>query len=231
MKELIDFHAHIIPHMDHGSANTPTARTQLSMMQAAGVTDVCATSHFYPQDILPDDFLSHRAIRFSRLLSVMGNTPRPRILLGAEVLVCKGMENMERLDALCFEGTNVLLLEMPFNADAWSDSLLHTVEEIGKRGLRPVMAHVDRYPAPLVEELFEMGFQGQINAEALAGLIRPKHLLRWIGEGRITGFGSDLHGCAPKGYKAFTKLQKTMPAQVESVMASAAELLKNAKRY
>ena len=231
MAELIDFHAHILPHMDHGSGRTATAVDQLAMIGQAGVTTVCATSHFYPQDILPEVFLEERESCLKLLLKGYGHGRRPSILLGAEVLICQGLENMEGLRDLCVQGTDVMLLEMPFTHGDWDRSLYNTVREIKKQGINPVLAHVDRYPKESIEELFDMGLYGQINCDSLVKLFKPKHLLRWIEDGKIVAFGSDLHGNNPKSYAPFTKVMSTMTDHVDHIMRTTATLLKDAKRY
>ena len=43
-----DFHAHILPGMDHGSTSTETTRNQLSAAKELGISTIVATSHFYP---------------------------------------------------------------------------------------------------------------------------------------------------------------------------------------
>ncbi len=229
--ETIDFHAHILPHMDHGSTRTATAKEQLSLIHTAGVKTVCATSHFYPQDVLPDVFIEERRDSLRTLLNAVGREPRPRIILGAEVLICPGLENMEGLSSLCIEGTNVLLLEMPFTHDSWDRRLYHTINEIRKQGIRMVLAHVDRYPADSIEELFDMGLTGQINADSLHKLFKPKHLLRWIDEGCIVALGSDLHGSDPKSYVPFTKTVGSVGDRMERIMTATAALVKDAKKY
>lgn len=231
MTELMDFHAHFLPHMDHGSGRTATARAQLALMQKAGVTTVCATSHFYPQDTLPADFLLDRRESLRCLLDAYGDAPRPRILLGAEVLICRGLEKMEGLADLCVVGTNVLLLEMPFTHGGWDRTLFDTIRAIRKQGINPVLAHVDRYPRHLIEELFHMGLYGQINTAALSRLIKPKHLLRWMDEGHIVALGSDIHGCDPRSYAHFGKVAASMAQRVEPIMQATAELMKDARRY
>jgi protein-tyrosine phosphatase len=45
---IIDFHAHILPGLDHGCKDLTTAVTQLKMAKKAGIDVVVATSHFYP---------------------------------------------------------------------------------------------------------------------------------------------------------------------------------------
>ncbi len=231
MAELIDFHAHILPHMDHGSGRTATAVDQLAIIGQAGVTAVCATSHFYPQDILPEVFLEEREDSLKALLKGYGYSRRPSILLGAEVLICQGLENMEGLRDLCIDGTNVMLLEMPFTHGDWDQTLYRTVREIAKQGINPVLAHVDRYPKESIEQLFDMGLYGQINCDSLTKLFKPKHLLRWIEEGKIVAFGRDLHGNNPISYAPFTKVMNTMTDHVDHIMRTTATLHKDAKRY
>jgi protein-tyrosine phosphatase len=229
--ELIDFHAHILPHMDHGSSRTATAKGQLTLIQSAGVKTVCATSHFYPQDVLPEVFIEERRASLKTLLAAMGAAKRPNIYLGAEVLICKGLENMEGLERLCVEGTDVLLLEMPFTHDTWDNDLFRTVHEMKKKGYRIVLAHVDRYPSDLIEEMFDMGVQGQINVGSLNKLFKPKQLMRWIDEGSIVALGSDLHGCDPKAYAPFTKVVGSLGERAERIMRTTEAMLKSAKKY
>ena len=229
--EILDFHAHILPCMDHGSQGASEGKKQLAMMQAAGVQTVCATSHFYPQKILPSAYLEKRDAGLKMLLHACGDSPRPCIIPGAEVLICAGMEEMEELECLCMEGTNVLLLEMPFIGTAWNQSLYDTVRRIAQRGIYPVIAHVDRYPSHLVKRFFDMNITGQINALPLTRLLMSRDLLRMMEEGSIAALGSDLHGSDPKGYAPFTKLPRFYPRICEKVMAKTATLLRNAKRY
>ncbi len=229
--ELMDFHAHILPHMDHGSKHTATACEQLKLIHEAGVSEVCATSHFYPQSTLPERFLENRADSRRHLLHKLGNAPRPRLLMGAEVLICPRLEHMEGLKDLCIEGTNVLLLEMPFTKTPWDREIYETLQAICDMDIQPVLAHVDRYPDMLIEELFARGMCGQINAVSLNRFFKPKYLLRWIDEGHIVALGSDLHGSEPKAYAPFKKIVSTMPDRVNFVMTRTAELLQNAVRY
>ena len=228
---MIDLHSHLAYGFDDGAVDREVCCRMLEAYAAGGVTTVCATSHFYPQDILPEVFLEEREDSLKLLLKGYGHGRRPSILLGAEVLICQGLENMEGLRDLCVQGTDVMLLEMPFTHGDWDRSLYNTVREIKKQGINPVLAHVDRYPKESIEELFDMGLYGQINCDSLVKLFKPKHLLRWIEDGKIVAFGSDLHGNNPKSYAPFTKVMSTMTDHVDHIMRTTATLLKNAKRY
>lgn len=224
-----DLHAHILPHMDHGCGSTATAVAQLALMQETGVSVAAATSHFYPQSILAGDFLEMRDESMARLLATIADAPRPRILPGAEVLICPGLENMDGLRRLCYAGTNLLLLEMPFTNRTWDRALYHTIHEIQRQGIRPILAHVDRYPPHLIEGLFrDMGLWGQVNAESLTHLIKPKHILRWMDEGHIVALGSDLHGKDPKGIMPYRKVLTAMPERIERIMETTERLFAGA---
>lgn len=228
--KFIDFHAHILPRLDHGSRSSQVSMNQLRLMQAAGVDTVCATSHFYPQEILVESFLKAREASFVRLTEVMGDTPRPKIILGAEVLICEGLDQMEGLEGLCLEGTNLLLLEMPFSAGAWNRRLYQTVADIADRNICPVFAHVDRYPQKLIEPLFDMGFTAQLNVSSLDRFFKPKHLMRWIEAGEITALGSDLHGDAEESYLPYTKVCAALKEQTPRIMAATERMLLSAVR-
>ena len=124
----LDYHAHILPRCDHGSDGVETSLRQLAMAAEAGIRTVCATPHFYPHRENAAAFLERRA----RCAAALPRRPElPRILLGAEVLICDGMERLDDLPRLCLEGTNELLLEMPFYA--WPSSLWDTLfAQIGR---------------------------------------------------------------------------------------------------
>lgn len=92
--------------------------------------------------------------------------PSPQILLGAEVLICDGMDRLDGLEKLCLENTNELLLEMPFFR--WSDEIRETLYKLNDiTDIQIVLAHADRYPADDIEELIAEEIPLQLNAECL----------------------------------------------------------------
>ena len=109
----LDYHAHILPGCDHGSDGLATSLKQVEMAASAGVKTICATPHFYPHKESVESFLRRRKKTAGLLLRELPENA-PLIQLGAEVLICDGMERLDGLNRLCREGTNELLLEMPF---------------------------------------------------------------------------------------------------------------------
>ena len=127
----------------------------------------------------------------------------PRILLGAEVLICDGMERLDDLPRLCLEGTNELLLEMPFYA--WPSSLWATLFALCERqDIHIVLAHADRYPKENIERLIREGIPLQLNAVCLTKPIKRRRYLEWIQNGYVKYLGSDIHMLGD-GYRDWKK--------------------------
>lgn len=223
---ITDFHSHILPGADHGSNSVETSAAQLSIIRRLGVKNVVATPHFYPSRDSVKSFLERRTESVKELRSVM-KPDDPMVFVGAEVLICEGIENMEGLEKLTVFGTNCILLEMPMMK--WSERLLETVEKISKMNLTPVMAHVDRYPSKLVEELLELDVKAQINPSAFASRRQRKHTMKWLEEGKIEALGSDLHGADERAYKDFLQASNLLGEYAEEINRSMLKLLEGAK--
>lgn len=197
-----DYHAHILPGCDHGSDSVETSLKQLKMAKSAGVETICATPHFYPNNESVKSFLSRRSRTFEKLKAASAEND-PKILLGAEVLICDGMDRMENLPDLCLEGTRELLLEMPFYE--WPDNIWDTVFSLNdNEEIDIVIAHADRYPAKNIEVLIDAGIPLQLNAGSLTHVLRRSKYMSWIENGHVAYLGSDIHGLGD-GYREFEK--------------------------
>lgn len=201
---MCDFHSHILPAADHGSDSEKTSHSQLDIIAKAGVSAVVATPHFYAHRENVDTFLARRQ-KCADVIYPYAKELGIQLHLGAEVLLCPGMEHMEGLEKLCIEGTNTLLIELPFAY--WSNGLISTLYEISLMDFNIVMAHIDRYLNRKIEAVFDIPkLSYQLNASALCRLVGRKKLLSLIDDGYISAIGSDLHGT--KGYRDFTKAVK-----------------------
>ncbi len=199
---IIDFHAHILPSADHGSSSLQMSLKQLEFARAHGVDRIVATPHFYPDRHDVKSFLARRNNSWDELKSAKG-ADLPKIALGAEVLICDGIERLCGLERLCISGTNVILLELPFSFFKleFRDSVFHLV----KNGFNAVLAHADRYDPADIDTLLQYGAKIQLNAESLSGIFIPKHIKRWILQGDVVALGSDIHGNDKSAYKKFSK--------------------------
>ena len=219
------FHAHILPGLDHGSKNLENSLNQIKLAKESGVDIICATSHFYGEQISVESFLENRARSWLELKANL-EEGSPRILLGAEVLAFEGIDRLPHIEDLCLMGTNMLLLEMPFTH--WSDRLIDSVEALSERGdLKIVLAHVDRYDKKQVESLLALeGVKGQVNVSALTRHVQSGYLREWMKDRRIVAVGSDIHG-TKTGYSEWQSVKQRYPEEWKAVMRETEALLSN----
>lgn len=193
---MTDLHMHVLPGMDDGSKDVSTSIAMLERSAAYGVDTVAATSHFYAEDNNITQFLARRQSSYDRLMGAMGSRDDlPQLRLGAEVLYFNGMSAVDDLDALCLEGTDLLLLEMPFVS--WTDRVLREVEAIQRSGLQVVAAHIERYmdiqPRRTMEAFFDLNTFIQCNGEFFLSRWTARRALRMFKQGQIHFLGSDAH--------------------------------------
>lgn len=203
----LDYHAHILPECDHGSDGVKTSVQQVSMARAAGIRTICATPHFYPHKESLDPFLAKRKKCWDALRPLLG-PESPSIQLGAEVLICDGLDRMDGLPLLCREGTNELLLEMPFYR--WPENLWDTLFELHDRDdIQLVIAHAERYPAEDIENLIRAGIPLQLNSTCLTRPLHRRRYLTWIRNGSVRYLGSDIHMLG-KEYEDWSRCSKLL---------------------
>lgn len=213
--DVADFHAHVLPRADHGSNSTKTSISQLEIARKNGVSRIVATPHFYPHVHTLDAFLEKRNAAYNELLKSKSND-LPEIKLGAEVLLCQGMEKLSGIEKLCFEGTNVLLLELPFSyfKEEYCDSVACMID----MGIDVILAHADRYPHENIESMINAGVSKiQLNASSLSGFIKNKHAYDWMSRGLVVALGSDIHASDEKAYKNFDKAKSKIREHLDFI--------------
>ena len=193
---VIDFHSHILPQLDDGSNSVDTSLEMLRRSAQDGVDIMVATPHYYGTRHPLKVFLERREASWQRLQGSL--TPDlPRIRLGAEVAFHSGVEDQEGLEQLCIQGTNYLLLEMPFAA--WTGYELDVLSTLAlDRGVRIILAHFERFYSlqhdqDLLARMLELPILLQINAGALLSFQRRGRWLKWLGQGKAHLLGSDCH--------------------------------------
>ncbi len=191
---MIDLHSHILPGIDDGSRDLQMSNTMLCTMQQQGVETVVATPHFYALQDNPENFLQSRTEAFEKL---QPEENMPRVLLGAEVAYFDGMSNTDQLEKMQLGNSGLLLVEMPFGP--WSPRMIREVCLLPVQlGLRPVLAHVDRYRRKdqlprYAGELLEQGVLFQCNAQAFIDVTSRRWALGQLAHDQIHFLGSDTH--------------------------------------
>lgn len=204
---FIDFHAHVAPGIDHGSADLGHSIAQLDAARNAGVGAIVASSHFYLSDgIAPVDFVTARDLALDELRHVAPEGPR--LIPAAEVHLTPGLSELEGLKLLRIGSTEMILIEMPYGVpDPWSyDELI----AVAARGFHVIIAHVDRYPRGCVENLARLGFDMQVNADAASSFFGLRRVMPYIRSGAVKALGSDVHQQPDKSYADFARAAKKL---------------------
>lgn len=191
---IADMHTHVLPGIDDGSPDVGVSLEMLRTMEGQQIRRVAATPHFYAAHDTPERFLRRR----EEALRALGPVEGLELRLGAEVHYFEGISDCDALEDLAIEGTGLLLVEMP--GTPWPERSFDALLEIRrKRGLIPVIAHIDRYITPLrsygiPERLARLPVLVQLNSGALLRRSTRAMALRLIRQGRVHLLGSDCHG-------------------------------------
>lgn len=221
LMDICDFHSHIMPHADHGCTSVDEALEQLKLARDNGVTRIISTSHFYPHRDSVDSFILKRDRAYASLAERM-TADMPRIRLAAEVLLCANMDTMPDLERLCIRGTNVILIELPFND--FGSEYVHAVEGMIQNGYRVILAHAECYEPENIEKMLDAGALIQINASALLSIFPKRSVSGWIKRRRVIALGSDIHGADKRAYKYFRRAVKRLGGYAEYIQRKSDEI-------
>lgn len=200
---VTDFHTHVLPGMDDGSASVSESIAMLREAFRQGITHVVATPHFYPQKDSPEEFLRRRQVAEDRLREQMAReTDLPSLSVGAEVYFFPGMSNSDTLSLLTIGKNRYIMLELVNSP--WSEYIYQEVQGIyEKQGLTPIIAHVDRYIRPfrtygIPYRLEELPVLVQANADFFLNRRTASLALRLLKSDRIHLLGSDCHNLSDR---------------------------------
>ena len=198
MSKVIDFHSHVLPSVDDGSNSIAESIAMLRMEAEQGIRHVIATPHFYAQHDTPEHFLKKRLEAERHLREEMQKyNGLPQISIGAEVYFFNGISETDAILELTIDKKRCILIEMPHAP--WTEAMYRELEGIYvKRGLVPIVAHVDRYIRPfrtfgIPQRLAELPVLVQANAEFFLNRGTSTMALRMLRDGEIHLLGSDCH--------------------------------------
>jgi protein-tyrosine phosphatase len=196
---IIDMHSHILPGVDDGSRSTEESAQMMRQELEHGVRKMVATPHFYAQKDSVNAFLERRSRSRQRLMEAIQGEPFSQIELrsGAEVYYFDGIGHASMLPKLCIEGTDSILLEMPFCQ--WTMQMYEELVEILEdQHIDVILAHIERYyeyqkDKSVWEEIFSLPVTPQINAESFLKWKYRRKCFGFLGEGYEAVLGSDCH--------------------------------------
>lgn len=194
---MIDFHSHIIPGIDDGSESAEMSVEMLRISTQHGVTDVVSTSHCYPrcrESI--EHFLDRRRRGMARLSAAMAESDMslPKIHLACEVNMYTDIAEFDNIGELRIGNTDYIMIEMPY--DPWKEWMIDSVYKLTVKGLKPIMAHIDRFlmqDKAMLESLYELDVLYQVNAELFADKKMSKFADKLLSDGHAHVLGSDMH--------------------------------------
>lgn len=171
---MIDIHAHILPGIDDGAGDIYDALEMAKIAANSGVHTIVATPHCN----IPGVFNNYFSDAYVELFK---NTERAIKAEGIDVQLCPGMEvfatsDLQRLltdgKIMTLNQSNYLLVEFSFDEDP--GYVMHILDEIAEIGVKPVIAHAERYEFvqndPSIAYLMrKRGYAIQINKGSILG--------------------------------------------------------------
>ena len=222
----IDLHSHLLPGMDDGSKSVEQSLEILSASWAQGIRVMAATSHFYPSENSPEQYLERREHSLQKLAGSL-EPDMPVLLPGAEVYYFEGISSAKGIDALKITGTPLLLLEMPFGP--WTDRMIGDIMALADQpGMRVLLAHIERYmrwqKKYVWDDLRDYGVLMQSNAEFFLTWQTKRKAIRMLRDGKIHFIASDTHNTSSRPQRLGEAL-KVIGEEGRKI------LLKNIARY
>lgn len=228
---MIDVHTHILPNLDDGPDSVDMSIEMLKESKAQGINTVISTSHCYlreEKDI--EIFLSKRESSYQTLKQAIEKetAPLPNILLGSEVHIENDVSGFKGLDKLCIEGTNYILIELPYRR--WNVSLYDTLFSMTIRHMNPIIAHVERFfdHEKEFENLRDIDLIYQINGESILSNRAKRVISHLFRKGMVNLIGSDTHNTASRRQNlkaAYDKIEKNYGAECSEYLKNNAKLL------
>lgn len=198
--KVIDIHSHLLPGVDDGFQNVEDSLVALRRLHGEGVRDFIFTPHLNP-DVYPDV----REDRHREVYETFKGSIPPELgittSLAAEYMIVSDFERRvsSRADELLAFPDSSVLVEMSYYFR--SRNLEQTLFELNMAGLKPILAHPERYlymsdRLSDFDRLQEMGCRFQMNALSLSGVYGKQSvkILDYLLERKMYSFvATDLH--------------------------------------
>lgn len=199
---MIDFHSHILPDIDDGSKSVEQSIEMLRLCAENGVETVVLTPHcYYTEDSDIRSFIRQRNEKYRLFKKAVADSGEdlPELLLGCELHLNKLHAKSDYLKELAIEGTGYIMLEMPMGK--WEPALYDAVYSVSLKGLRPMMAHIDRYfyeHQSDFHNLFSLDLTYQVNCDSFLDKRMKKKMPYFFECGAIHVLGSDMHNLSTR---------------------------------
>ncbi|WP_172135224.1 tyrosine-protein phosphatase [Adlercreutzia sp. ZJ473] len=202
---MFDVHCHIIPDVDDGSRDMRESVAMLKEARASGIDRIVCTPH-----CRSSKFNYERIVDHFEALYAQAEQMGIQLDLGFEVYWEKLAElGLDTASALCFENTNLMLLE--FSCGSLPASWQRIVYELQGAGIQLIIAHPERYRPvqrniEIAYEMKEMGCLLQLSGNFVEGgwrSQRRKTALELLKNNLVDYIASDAH--CPEDYESYRK--------------------------
>lgn len=228
MSGYVDLHCHYLPAIDDGVRTLEDGIALLRGLREIGFVKVVATPHI--RTAMFENRKPGIEETFARFTDATVETPGlPELGLGAEHFFDDiTFDLLQRGDGVPYPGGHAALIEFP--PEFIPRGVEHRFFELGVRGLKPVLAHPERYP-PLfkstesIDRLLEGGVLPLLDVMSLTGKYgrRPKKTAeRMLAEDVYYAACSDAHRPAhvPIVQKGIERLRKLVGDQLADELLS-----------
>ena len=222
---MVDIHTHVLPQIDDGAKHVSESLRMLADAHKQGVRLCVATPHCIlhkEEDI--EDFLRRRRESALSLAEAAKKSqfPLPDLLLGAEVFLDNNINVFRGIEKLCIGNSPYILVEFPMGKyDPYWGDWLHSM---CLRGLRPIIAHIDRYIHldRMLADFSGLPITYQMNASRMLSFWGRHFTSRILSGSEPCIFGSDMHNTTTRSCnmkEAFTKAKKKFPLEAPELFS------------
>lgn len=196
---MVDIHSHVLPGVDDGSKSMEETLKMLKLTKMDGIDTVVATPHFY-RGYYENNYEDMQELKERVEAEVQKENIGIDIVLGQEIFLDKHTLDDYKCGRIrCIEKTNYMLVELPMTF--MPKDALDIIYELQIKGVRPILAHPERYryimdePSKINQFLHEGCFI-QINTGSIKGLFgkKVKKIAEILIKNKVCSFiASDTH--------------------------------------
>lgn len=226
---MIDLHTHLLPAIDDGASDLDETLAMLAIAVEDGIQTIVGTPHYggydgsaplYPQLVAEQLALVRRSVQ-EQQIPVAVNA-------GFELTLTPALAELgATAQSLGIGAGRYLLVELPFTL--WPPFAFDVFFQLQSAGLRPILAHVERYDAilrqgALAEDLVRKGVLLQVNGDSLLGTGGPRIqrcAQNLLDRGLVSFLASDAHSSRQRP----PRLQEAARLAARQIGAAAAEVL------
>lgn len=211
---MIDFHSHILPGIDDGSANVERTKRILKEAEEAGFTKIISTSHY-----MSGYYESNEEER-TELINSLKEETDITLYLGSEIYITENIVDLiKEKKASTMNNSKYVLFELPMNNKPMD--VKEVVYKLIENGYVPVIAHPERYvyvqeDINFATDLADMGVLFQSNFGSIIGMYgknAQKAIKSLLKMNLVHFMGTDVHRpeqVYPNMPKILKKLKKVV---------------------